>query len=377
MAFFDYALTQMIEPGNLLVKIESILDWQPISDMLDKKLGKRDISIAGKIPYNSLSMFKTLLIQQWHTLSDPKIEVALRTRIDFMWFTGFGLATNEFVVPDETTICRFRNKLIKTKLLGKLLSMVNKQLERHKLKVRISEGAVLDATLIEAAVNSRAKPRVIVEDRKENDGDDDNTANPSNIASAEVNSLSANDQSNIEIDKDAKWLKKGKKNIFGYKGFITTDTTDGYIESIQVTAANVSEVTNLEPALSGVTKMGIKVLYTDKGYASASNVEWLESNGIGNGIMDKAKRNTPLTKKQMYRNKRISKTRYIVERTNATVKNIFKFGKSRYVGISRVTGQAILVAVAHNLLKAANKIDINMTFYRKVVSKNCLNGLFA
>lgn len=376
MAFFDYALAQMIEPSNLLVKIESILDWQPISEMLDKKLGKRDISIAGKIPYNSLSMFKVLLIQQWHTLSDPKMEDALRTRIDFMWFTGFGLATNEFVVPDETTICRFRNKLIKTKLLGKLLSEVNKQLELHKLKVKISEGAVLDATLIEAAVNSRAKPQVIVEDRKENDGND-NTGNPSNTLPVEVKSLAANDQSSIEIDKDAKWLKKGKKNIFGYKGFITTDATDGYIESIQVTAANVSEVTNLEPALSGVNKMGMKVLYTDKGYASASNVEWLESNRIGNGIMDKAKRNTLLTKKQMYRNKRISKTRYIVERTNATVKNIFKFGKTRYVGLKRVTGQAILVAVAHNLLKAANKIDINMTFYRKVVSKNCLNGLFA
>ncbi|MCC2624370.1 MAG: hypothetical protein K0R14_243 [Burkholderiales bacterium] len=338
MAFFDYALAQMIEPSNLLVKIESILDWQTISDMLDKKLGKRDISIAGKIPYNSLSIFKIILVQQWHTLSDPKMEEALRTRIDFMWFTGFGLATNEFVVPDETTICRFRNKLIKTKLLGKLLSEVNKQLEFHKLKVRISEGAVLDVTLIEAAVNSRAKPQVIVEDRKEND--DDNTGNPSNTLPVEVKRLSANDQSSTEIDKDAKWLKKGKKNIFGYKGFITTDATDGYIESIQVTAANISEVTNLEPALSGVNKTGMKVLYTDKGYASASNVEWLESNGIGNGIMDKAKRNAPLTTKQVYRNKRISKTRYIVERTNATVKNIFKFGKTRYLGMSRVTGQA-------------------------------------
>lgn len=375
MAFFDYALAQMIEPNNLLVKIESILDWEPISKQLDKKLGKRDISIAGKIPYNSLSMYKVLLVQQWHTLSDPKMEEALRTRIDFMWFTGFGLATNEFVVPDETTICRYRNKLIKTKLLSKLLSEVNKQLELHKLKIKISEGAVLDATLIEAAVNSKAKPQVIVEDRKEND--DDNINNSGSGTTVEVKSLSANDQSNIEIDKDAKWLRKGKQNIFGYKSFITTDTTDGYIESIKVTAANVSEVTNLKSALADVADMDIKVLYTDKGYASSSNVEWLESNGIGNGIMDKAKRNTPLTSKQKYRNKRISKTRYIVERTNATIKNIFKFSKSRYVGISRVTGQAILVAIAHNLLKAANKIDVNMMFYKKVVSKNCLNGLFA
>lgn len=33
--------------------------------------------------------------------------------------------------------------------------------------MKISEGAVLDATLIEAAVNSRAKPQVIVEDRQD------------------------------------------------------------------------------------------------------------------------------------------------------------------------------------------------------------------
>jgi transposase, IS5 family len=30
-------------------------------------------------------------------------------------------------------------------------------------------------------------------------------------------------------DKDAKWLKKGNRSYFGYKGFLTTDTDDGYI----------------------------------------------------------------------------------------------------------------------------------------------------
>ena len=32
--------------------------------------------------------------------------------------------------------------------------------------------------------------------------------------------LKANVQTDIEIDKDAKWLKKGNKNIFGYKSFL-------------------------------------------------------------------------------------------------------------------------------------------------------------
>jgi IS5 family transposase len=318
-------------------------------------------------------MFKILLIQQWHTLSDPKMEDALKTRIDFMWFTGFGLASKDFLVPDETTICRFRNKLVKRRVLDRLLTKVNSQLERYNLKVKISKGAVLDATLIESAVNSQAVPSVIVEDRKE----DDNDNSGSGVTNSEVQILSANEQSSSEIDKDAKWLKKGKHNIFGYKGFITTDATDGYIECIEVTPANVSEVSYLQEALAQVATKDIKVLYTDKGYASAGNVAWLKENGIGNGIMDKAYRNKALTRKQIERNKRISKTRYIVERTNATVKNILKFDKTKYIGLAKVKTQALLVAIAHNLLKAANKIKVSEIFYRKVVSKNCFNGLFA
>ena len=374
MSFMEHALSHMIEPDNLLVKIESIIDWEPISKLLDKKLGKRSgVLIAGKVPYEYISMFKALLIQQWHTLSDPKMEEALRTRIDFMWFTGFGLASKEFVVPDETTICRFRNKLSKAKILNKLLKQVNTQLEDNNLKVRNSRGAVLDATLIEAAVNSNAKPKVITEDRNE----DNNDGNSGSGGQPQLMELSANDQSDAEIDKDAKWLKKGKQSIFGYKEFIVTDDTDGYIEHAEIMPANVSEVSNMQTALADADLDDIKVLYADKGYTSADNAQWLADNGIGNGIMDKAYRNTPLTHKQKHRNKRISSSRYIVERTNATIKNIFKFTRTRYVGLERVKNQALLVAVAHNLLKAANKIKVEIGFYRKVVSEKSIGGLFA
>ncbi len=365
----------MIDPDNLLVKVESIVNWNEVSDLLDKKLGIREAKATGQEPYEYISMFKILLIQQWHTLSDPKMEDALKTRIDFMWFTGFGLASKHFMVPDETTICRFRNKLVKRRLFDKLLSKVNNQLERHNLKVKISKGAVLDATLIKSAVNSQAIPSVIVEDRKEND--EDNNSGSSGTNTQEIRVLSANEQTSAEIDKDAKWLKKGRHNVFGYKGFITTDTTDGYIESVEVTPANVSEVRHMQEALAKVVTKDIKVLYADKGYASADNVAWLKENGIGNAIMDKAYRNRALTRKQIERNKRISKTRYIVERTNATTKNIFKFDRAKYIGLAKVKSQALLVAIAHNLLKAANKINVSEVFYRKVVSKNCFNGLFA
>jgi transposase, IS5 family len=52
-------------------------------------------------------MFKEMVLQAWHSLSDPEPENSLRVRMDFMLFTGLDML-EEF--PDETTHCRFRNK---------------------------------------------------------------------------------------------------------------------------------------------------------------------------------------------------------------------------------------------------------------------------
>jgi IS5 family transposase len=370
MSFFNYALDQMLEADNLLVKLNKLVDWQELSELLNKALGKRQSTVAGKPSYDYLSMYKVLLLQQWHNLSDPKMEESLKTRIDFMWFTGFGLASSDFDVPDETTICRFRNRLIKHRVLDKLLKQVNTQLEQQNLKVKITNGAILDATLIEAAVNSKAKPSVIVEDRNEDNNQGD--------ANGGTKVLKANEQTDVEIDKDAKWLKKGNKNIFGYKNFVTTDTTDGYIESVEVTPANLSEIKHLPEVLSNIENHEeIKVLFADKGYDSQANIELLNTKGIGNGIMKKATRGKSLDKKQIYRNKRISKTRYIVERTNATTASRFHFKKAKYVGLAKVKTQALLVATAHNLLKAANKIKLLTDIPRIIVSIPCKIGLFA
>ena len=63
-------------------------------------------------------------------------------------------------------------------------------------------------------------------------------------------------------------------------------------------------MTSLEHVLQPVIEEATpKFLQTDKGYSSEANREFLKTNNIGNGIMDKTKRNTKLTFKQLYRNK--------------------------------------------------------------------------
>ena len=83
--------------------------------------------------YDPLLLFKCLLIGQWHGLSDPKLERALKVRLDFMLFCGLELHSN---VPDETTHCRFRTALVKGGVYDDLLAEVCRQLEDHGLKVR-------------------------------------------------------------------------------------------------------------------------------------------------------------------------------------------------------------------------------------------------
>ena len=96
-----------IGEDNVLTKIDALMDWRAFSLILTRGLGR---SGDGPPGYDALILFKCLLIGQWHGLSDPKLERALKVRLDFMIFCGLDLHAP---VPDETTHCRFRNALVK------------------------------------------------------------------------------------------------------------------------------------------------------------------------------------------------------------------------------------------------------------------------
>lgn len=192
------------------MKISDLINWGRIDykvRRINKNLG--DGKTAGIIPYDSVSMFKAILLQNWHSLSDAGLEEALNVRIDFMLFCGFDISDN---IPDETTICRFRNKLIEANLLEKLFTEINSQLEDLNLKVKKVDMAIIDATIIESACRSKSKIlEEIPEDRKENNSESQSQFKKTNSS-----------------DPDATWIKKGKKSYFGYKSFATVDK-EGFI----------------------------------------------------------------------------------------------------------------------------------------------------
>jgi IS5 family transposase len=99
-------------------------------------------------------MFKAILLGQWHSLSDAALEQALCVRINFLHFCGLSLSD---AIPEETTLCWFRNRLVINDRLDGLLASINEQIQSHGLMVKGMTGAVIDATLIESAARSFKK----------------------------------------------------------------------------------------------------------------------------------------------------------------------------------------------------------------------------
>jgi IS5 family transposase len=324
MSFLVYETRQRLQK-NSLVTMSQMINWEGFRDRMGD-LGRSGYGPGG---YDPVKMFKALVLQAWHSLSDYELEDALRVRLDFMVITGLEK------VPDSTTICRFRNLLIKRGLLEVLFKAMNQELERQGFKVKVSQGAILDATVIASACRPKKELEMIPTDREE-----------------EETSLDTKVEINHSKDPDATWLKKGNRSHFGYKGFMTTDLEDGFITHVHVTSAHVSEVKELANILPQTKIRGR--LYADKGYASQANKDQLKVYGLKNGIMEKAKRNKPLSLWQKRFNRLISKVRYKVEQGFGTLKRRFGFARAAYRTKAKVQGQMVLKAMAFNLLKALN-----------------------
>jgi IS5 family transposase len=314
---------------SFLDNIDKIIDWKPIENFLNNKI-TRVASADGRPAYPPLAMFKLLLLQRWYNLSDVALEDALYDRISFMKFSNFSVQSS---IPDESTICRFRNDLLKNKRYGRLLKRINSQLQKKGLLVK--KGAIVDASVIESSRHPSKTIEVVPSDRREDKTD--------NLTQTRVI---------YSEDKDATWLKKGHKFHYGYKVHMATDSKNGFILGGHVTPANIADTVEFKKLVKNIDLAPNSKISADKGYCSQSNRDFLKENNYLDGIMMKAKRNKPLKEFEKLINKQISKYRFIVERGFGTLKQHYKFNATRYLGIEKTNQQFHLNAMAFNIKKA-------------------------
>jgi len=343
-SFGSMEMAQRVKQDSTLMKVWGLINWEALRPQLIGLYKREQSKGGGQEPFDVLMMFKAILLGQWHSLSDPKLEHALTVRIDFMHFCGLTLTD---AIPDETTLCRFRNRLIAAGKLDNLLACVNDQLQKQGLMVKGTTGAVLDATLVQSA----ARPNQTITLETDTQGNTIRYEDGSQPGVVCTEKQSA--------DSDATWLKKGNKSHFGYRSYVTVDAQDGYVRGVHTAPANESEVNHLERAVD-TARITPDRLYADKGYASAANRQKLRQRNMKSAIMYKAQRNTPLTTRQRQANKLISRRRYIIEQCFGTAKRLFGMARASYFGTYKVNAQIILKGLCMNLLKAANKIFIEM-----------------
>ena len=80
---------------------------------------------AVALPFAPLAMFKVLVVQAQHNLSDASTEFMIRDRLSWMRFFGFDLGG---AMPDEITIRHYRNRLATSGTLEALMQAFEQQL---------------------------------------------------------------------------------------------------------------------------------------------------------------------------------------------------------------------------------------------------------
>jgi IS5 family transposase len=351
LSFSSISIAKRKLKSQFFDQMNLLLDWASI-DLEIKKYYSKGISVAGRPSYSGLLLFKMSLLQTWYGLSDYEVEEKVNDSLSFMKFVGLTLEDD---VPDHSVLSRFRTELTDKQAYEKLMDMINGQLEGKGILLK--KGAIVDASITDSPRKPRGKKEYeIVEDRKEQIDTGQQSLLPPAIA------LIVKVQSHVDIQ--GAWVKKAGKLRFGYKKHIATDD-QGLVRAVITTPANESDIVHLEDVIkrAGIEK-GSRVR-ADKGYSSASNRNYLKSNELKDGIMQKALKNKPLSNHQIKFNKIVSQTRFKVERTFGSITRWFKTGITRYMGKAKTHTQHLMEAIAYNLYRSPGIIMSNARLLAK------------
>ena len=95
--------------NTFLSQINQLVNWRPISKLLNKRCLKQATTPKGTSSYPPLLLFKTLLLETWYGLSDREVKERINDSISWSDFLKLDLTNAS---PGHSTICRFRLELV-------------------------------------------------------------------------------------------------------------------------------------------------------------------------------------------------------------------------------------------------------------------------
>ena len=260
----------------------------------------------GRPPMPLATMLRIYFMQQWYALSDPAMEDALYEVESMRRFAGLDLTDD--VMPDETTILKFRHLLEKHALTGQMMNIINDTLEERGLLLK--GGTMVDATIIHAPPSTKNRDK--------------------------------------QRDPEMHQTKKGNQWYFGMKVHVGADVNSGLVHTVSVTPANVSDINQL-PHL---VREDDRALFGDKGYVNNKLKRVARKAGLFWGVSLKASKQHPLTEANKRFNHKMSSIRARVEHVFRVIKRQFGYTKVRYKGIAKNAAQVFSLIGLTNLYLA-------------------------
>jgi IS5 family transposase len=304
--FFELAVAQRGASNQVLETIAQEVDFSGAEQQV-----AATYSTGGRPGHRVAVLLRVMILQHLYGLSDPQAEAQVKDRLSFQKFVQ--LAPDE-AVPDETALCRFRQRLIQCGLHEALLGLLNRQLETKGYLVKRT--TMVDATIIES---SRKRPT------------------PEVAASGQA------------PDAQASYTFVRGRSFYGYKAHISSDAGHQLIRSAIISSANACEghyLTRLTPA-------DTQAVYADKAYDTKANRLWLKTRGMADGILKKSALHIKLTAEDLAQNQQKGLVRRNIERVFAHLKQWQNYRRARYLGLAKNQLELTLKVVAYNLKRLA------------------------
>jgi transposase, IS5 family len=283
---------------RFLAEMDAVIPWTRLLGLIAPHYPKAG---NGRPPLGMEKMLRIYFLQQWFNLSDPQAEDAIYDSESMRRFARVELGDE--VVPDESTILRFRHLLERHGLTQAIFDSITGLLEERRLLLR--SGTIVDATIIAA---------------------------PSSTKNASATR-----------DPEMKQTRKGKNWHFGMKLHIGADKR-GIVHTVRATNAAVADITQLPDLLHGQERE----VFGDQAYWKEDDRAFLESWGVRYRINRRPSRR-PLSKRWRMINRARSRTRARGEHAFRIVKQLWGFAKVRYRGLAKNLARAQTMFALANL----------------------------
>jgi len=344
--FFDVEerLKELSAKGDALERLNAAVNFELFRADLERAVPRSDRAKGGRPAFDHVLMFKVLILQASHSLSDERAEYLIRDRLSFMRFLGLGLADT---VPDANTIWTFREALTRTKLRGK--QAIEVLFRRFDTALSAAGFLAMGGQIIDATIVAAPKQRNTDGEKRE-------------IKEGRVPAEWATRPAKLrQKDRDARWTVKYTKAkpsedgaprvdlaipAFGYKNHVGIDRRHRLIRRWTVTDASrhdgalLPELIDKDNTASGV--------WADTAYRSKANEKHLTNNGLRSQIHRKKPKGKPMPRRTARANGRKSAVRAAVEHVFARQKGPMGL-YIRTIGLARARTKIGLANLVYNM----------------------------